>query len=96
MPLLPLRTLADAPTASIADEWLASMENALADPATDRATLCRRVLCEITYPEYASDWESAVADPRLPMATRLALSALDPRNIALEPEYYADCDDARF
>ena len=30
------------------------------------------------------------------MATRLALSALDPRNVTLEPEYYAECDDAKF
>ena len=30
------------------------------------------------------------------MATRLALATLDPRNVTLEPEYYAECDDARF
>ena len=47
-------------------------------------------------PEYAANWETAVADASLPAATRLALAALDPRNITLEPEYYAECDDARF
>jgi acetyltransferase-like isoleucine patch superfamily enzyme len=96
MPLLPLRSLDEPRATTIADEWLASIEQALADPTTDRSTLCRRVLCEISHPEYANHWESAVADPRLPMGTRLALSALDPGNITLEPEYYADCDDARF
>ena len=30
------------------------------------------------------------------MGTRLALSRLDPRNVTLEPEYYAECDDERF
>jgi acetyltransferase-like isoleucine patch superfamily enzyme len=53
-------------------------------------------LCDIQYPEYARNWESAVEDASLPAATRLALSALDPRNITLEPEYYAECDDGRF
>src|SRR5438105_13796316 len=30
------------------------------------------------------------------MATRLALASTDPRNITLEPEYYADCNDEKF
>jgi acetyltransferase-like isoleucine patch superfamily enzyme len=58
--------------------------------------LCRRTLAELAYPQYAANWETAVADASLPVATRLGLSALDPRNITLEPEYYAECDDARF
>jgi acetyltransferase-like isoleucine patch superfamily enzyme len=53
-------------------------------------------LCELTYPEYANSWETAVKDAKLPIATRLALSALDPCNVTLEPEYYAECDDAKF
>ena len=35
-------------------------------------------------------WETAVNDPKVPLGTRLALSSLDPRNVTLEPEYYAD------
>jgi acetyltransferase-like isoleucine patch superfamily enzyme len=35
-------------------------------------------------------------DARIPRATRIALSAMDPRNVTLEPEYYADCEDVRF
>ena len=50
----------------------------------------------LIYPQYASNWETAVEDELLPLATRLSLSSMDPRNITLEPEYYADCDDARF
>lgn len=72
------------------------IESELADDATNRAELCRRVLCEITYPEYASNWETAVNDSAVPAGTRLALDALDPRNITLEPEYYAECDDEKF
>ncbi|MBA3579090.1 MAG: acyltransferase [Gemmatimonadaceae bacterium] len=96
MALLPLRKIADRPNSSLATAWLGQIAAALADDATDRAILCRETLCEITYPEYATDWESAVEDRGLPLATRLALSALDPRNVTLEPEYYAECDDTRF
>jgi len=96
MALLPLRKIADRPNSSLATAWLDQIAAALADDATDRAILCRETLCEIMYPEYATDWESAVEDRGLPLATRLALSALDPRNVTLEPEYYAECDDTRF
>jgi len=68
----------------------------LADPTCNRFDLCRRTLTELAYPQFASNWETAVADESLPMATRLALNALDARNITLEPEYYAECDQDRF
>lgn len=96
MAILPLRKIAERPNASLAAAWLDQISAALEDGTTDRAILCRDTLCEITYPEYASDWESAVEDRGLPLGTRLALSALDPRNVTLEPEYYAECDDTRF
>ncbi len=100
MPFLPLRTLPAAGNARLADTWLERIADRLATPGQDviaaRALLCRETLTELMYPEYAADWESAVNDETLPVGTRLALSALDPRNITLEPEFYADCDDARF
>jgi acetyltransferase-like isoleucine patch superfamily enzyme len=96
MAILPLRKIADRPNASLASAWLEKIETDLADGTIDRSILCRDTLCAITYPEYASDWESAVEDRSLPLGTRLALSALDPRNVTLEPEYYAECDDTRF
>jgi acetyltransferase-like isoleucine patch superfamily enzyme len=96
MAILPLRKLGDRPNSSIAAEWIEQLRAGLDDPATDNATLCRQTLCDIAYPEYSVNWETAVADPKLPLATRLALDALDPRNITLEPEYYAECDDTRF
>jgi acetyltransferase-like isoleucine patch superfamily enzyme len=92
----PLRALPPRPDASLADAWLEQLAGALSDPGCDRALLCRRTLTELAYPQYAANWETAVADASLPIATRLGLSALDPRNITLEPEYYAECDDARF
>lgn len=96
MPILPLRKLPDSPVAALTDSWLKKIETALSDESTDWNDLCRRTLCELVYPEYAASWESAVNDESLPEGTRLALSAMDPRNVTLEPEYYAECDDEKF
>jgi acetyltransferase-like isoleucine patch superfamily enzyme len=96
MVLLPLKSLAERPNASVANEWLEEIEAGIDDPSGDRALLCRRILCDLTFPEYSSSWETAVEDASLPKGTRLALASLDPRNISLEPEYYSDCDDEKF
>jgi galactoside O-acetyltransferase len=96
MVLRPLRTIPPPSDAALADAWLAKLSASLADPTVNRFDLCRQTLAELAYPQYASNWETAVIDESLPIATRLALSALDPRNITLEPEYYAECDQDRF
>jgi acetyltransferase-like isoleucine patch superfamily enzyme len=96
MAYLPLRQVPECPSRSIATEWLDVLNTALADPQTDRRVFCRTVLTELFHPEYAADWETAVNDPTLPVATRLALNSMDPCNVTLEPEYYADCDQERF
>jgi acetyltransferase-like isoleucine patch superfamily enzyme len=96
MPYLPLRKIADAPTRGVAADWLESLRHELGDSSTDRSELCRRTLTSLYYPEYATNWETAVADAKLPHATRLALASTDPRNVTLEPEYYGECEDARF
>ena len=95
MPYLPLRKIADSPSNTVATEWLESLAHELADTSTDRSALCQRTLTSLYYPEYAGNWETAVADAKLPPATRLALAAMDPRNVSLEPEYYGfDIPDA--
>jgi acetyltransferase-like isoleucine patch superfamily enzyme len=96
MTFLPLRDLPPRAVSPTALEWLEGLHDTLADAGADRALLCRRTLTDICYPEYSANWETAVTDAKLPAATRLALSAMDPRHVTLEPEYYADCDDARF
>ena len=95
MAIYPLRKLPALPVAGMAEQWLEKIDADL-ESGADRALLCRRILCEMTYLGFASNWETAVEDTKLPLATRLALSSLDPRNVTLEPEYYAECDDARF
>lgn len=96
MVMRPLRTLPPRRDAHIADAWLEMLEHELRDPATNRSELCRSALCELLYPGMAGSWEERVADESQPLATRVALASLDPRNVTLEPEYYAECDDSRF
>src|SRR5215472_11623277 len=96
MTFLPLRRLAEHPSLPLAQEWLDGLGDALANPNTDRATLCRRTLTELQYPAFAANWETAIQDTKVPAGLRLALASLDPRNVTLEPEYYAECDDAKF
>jgi len=96
MAFLPLRSLADRSVERVEHEWLDRIGHELAAADCNRPLLCRRILAELAAPQYAANWEEAVADEKLPLGTRLSLAALDPRNVTLEPEYYADCDDARF
>jgi acetyltransferase-like isoleucine patch superfamily enzyme len=96
MPFLPLRKIPERATRNLATEWLDGLSAALADASTDRADLCRRTLTPLYFPQYADNWETAVEDSALDHATRLALAAMDPRNVTLEPEYYGECDDERF
>jgi acetyltransferase-like isoleucine patch superfamily enzyme len=92
MAFLPLRTV-PIPQATIDayDTWIDDLDRAIADPATDRSELCRQVLTEIYYPGLAGR-----AVDSLPLATRIALLQMDPRNITLEAEYYADIDAEKY
>jgi acetyltransferase-like isoleucine patch superfamily enzyme len=96
MTFLPLRKLGEYPSLPLAQDWLDGIADTLANPAADRPGFCRRTLAELSYPEFAANLETAIQDAKLSPGLRLALWSLDPRNITLEPEYYADCDDARF
>jgi acetyltransferase-like isoleucine patch superfamily enzyme len=96
MPHLPLRTvtLPDA-TNRVYDAWLAEIEGRLGEPGADWSRLTREVLYQLYYPGFG-DYDERVADARTSPAARMALLSLDPRNVTLEPEYYADVDPARF
>ena len=96
MVLKPLRQapLSDQ-AAKSCDAWLADLDARLSAPDADWNRLCRETLFALYYPGH-TDYEGMLADPALAPASRAALLALDPRNITLEPEYYAECDDTRF
>ena len=96
MPYLPLRKIPESPSRSVAAEWLDSLRSALGEADADRSLICRQTLTDLFYPQFSENWDTAVEDAALPAATRLSLAAMDPRNITLEPEYYGECDDARF
>ncbi len=96
MPMLPLKPV-DLPAAHrrLADEWLADLDALLASPEADWRAICRDTLWQLGWPGQGS-WAERAADTDLPVATRLAIESLDPANVTLEPEYYADVDAARF
>jgi acetyltransferase-like isoleucine patch superfamily enzyme len=79
----------------LGDRWLADLEHAIAAPDSDWNTVTRETLFELGYPGQGS-WAERIEAEDLPVASRLALLALDPANITLEPEYYAEVDAERF
>ncbi|HEY9507375.1 MAG TPA: acyltransferase [Gemmatimonadales bacterium] len=96
MPLLPLKSIAlsDA-TNRVFDAWLDEIAGRIAEPGADWPRITREVLYQLYYPGLG-DYDERLADPRTPAAARIALMSLDPRNVTLEPEYYADVDPERF
>lgn len=98
MAYLPLKPLPARPVAPLMDAWVEALAERLDACTTndDRSVVVRDTLAELAYPGLAGRVAGAADDESLPMATRLALATLDPRNVTLEPEYYADCDQERF
>lgn len=84
---LPLRDVESPAGGGVYDAWLNRIESALGRPDLDRNEFCLQVLREIYFPESAG----RVID-ELPEPVQLSLVNLDPRNVTLEPEYYAEVD----
>ena len=93
---LPLRTVPIGGGAERRyDRWIASLDEELSDPGTDRNEFCRRVLGDIFLPGGVMTEEDA-APGQLTLPTRVLLDQLDPRRVTLEPEYYAEIDTERY
>ena len=92
MSFLPLRPVAVSdPAKALYSEWLGWLAEMLDDPDCDRNELCRSVLTDIYFPQYAE------VDPaELDTTVRVALAQMDPRNVTLEPEYYQEIDLERY
>ena len=96
MVLLPLRQVRlPKATEKFYDGWLADLETQLAEPGADWHRLTRDLLFQIYYPG-VQDYDELLQDPRTPDPSRVALLSLDPWNITLEPEYYAEVDAERY
>jgi acetyltransferase-like isoleucine patch superfamily enzyme len=96
MVLLPLREVRiPKATERFYDGWLADVEAQLSEPGADWHRITRDLLFQIYYPG-SGDYEGMLQDPATPETARIALLSLDPRNITLEPEYYAEVDAERF
>lgn len=96
MVLRPLKSV-DLPDAQqlLRDRWLADLDQQLRATDADWNAITRETLFALAYPGQGR-WDERVADASLSAGSRIALEALDPRNITLEPEYYAEVDVARF
>src|SRR5918997_5898659 len=96
MALLPLREVRLPKAAEqFYDGWLADLEAQLSESGADWHRITRDLLFQITYPD-GRDYEGMLQDPKTSEATRVALLSLDPRNVTLEPEYYAEVDAERY
>jgi acetyltransferase-like isoleucine patch superfamily enzyme len=96
MVMLPLRQVRLPKAAEqYFDGWLADLDAQLSEPGADWHRITRELLFQMYYPG-SKDYEGMLQDPATPEATRVTLLSLDPRNITLEPEYYAEVDAERF
>ena len=98
MAFLPLRGVPIQDDArEVYHRWLQGIDDELSHANCDRRELCRRVLTDIHRP-----WGTAAAGlPRLfgealSDAGRVQLLQMDPANVTVEPEYYADIDTERY
>jgi acetyltransferase-like isoleucine patch superfamily enzyme len=101
MAFLPLR-LVHLPedTDSLYREWLEAVDRALDDPSVDRNDLCVEILAQL----YGLDGgaadgapeSEAGATPLQTLTRRVSRAQLDPRNVALEPEFYRETDLERY
>jgi acetyltransferase-like isoleucine patch superfamily enzyme len=96
MVLRPLRQLRlPDVSANLHAEWLRQLEVDLDTPGADWYRICRDTLFQLWYPGHR-DYDALLEDPLTPAPAKAALLALDPANITLEPEYYADVETEKF
>lgn len=81
--------------AELFDRFVEDLARRIDDPAVNRDDLCRDTLTAIYYGPSA-DYEKLLKDPAVSLATKTSVACLDPRNVTLESEYYAEVDPVRF
>ncbi len=78
------------------DAFFADFEAKLADAKVDRNELVRQTIAELYLGDRASTWHERVESSKTPLVERAHLLSFDPRNVTLEPEYYAELDVAKY
>ena len=81
--------------ARLYERFIDNLRTRLENPKIDRDVLCRDVLTEIHYGKGAR-YTDLIEDGSRSLGERMLVAQLDPRNVTLEAEYYAECDPARY
>lgn len=96
MAFLPLKTVSvPSAAAAVYDRWLGELNEQVSAADADWYGISRDTLRQL-YAPGITDYDEYLADPAVPPAAKASILALDPRNVTLEPEYYADVDPERF
>jgi len=72
--------------------FLTDLEQKLASPDIDRNEMCRDILAAIYLGGEADQYQAKLSSDRTPLAEKAHLVSFDPRNVTVEPEYYAETD----
>lgn len=75
------------------------LERRLDDPTRDVNLVVRDALMTLYHPHQGaaqSGYESVLRDPAVPLSVKASVACLDPRNVTLEAECFAEVDPARF
>jgi acetyltransferase-like isoleucine patch superfamily enzyme len=89
MPYRDLRPVAE----SLFSRFVGKVAEKLDDRTLDRSEVCRDAIAQL----YGVTLDPAMLeDESLPLGVRAQWASFDPRNITLEPEYYADVDAQRY
>ncbi len=88
---MPFRELKPLPEAAAAyDRFLLELEERLNDDSVDRNELVRTTLYEMYFGTPGAF--DRINDASLSATARSMIACFDPRNVTLEPEYYANCN----
>ena len=87
--------LANPNVAHLYERFIDNLRARLDNPKIDRDVLCRDVLTQIFYGEDAR-YPELIEDGSRSVGERMLVAQLDPRNVTLEAEYYAECDPVRY
>lgn len=71
----------------------------LDDPTQDNDAVVRDTLVALYHPRPGGaqvHYETVLRDPAVPLSVKASMACLDPRNVTLESEYYAEADPVRF